>query len=193
MIKRYPAILGVALATAVVPATAQSPSPTAQAWAVEHTGSAINFAGVAEGSAFEGTFGNWEADIAFDPEHLDWSGVTVTIDLTSADSGNPDRDMPLQDNDWFATALHPNATFKADSITSDGSGGYVAEGELTIRDITRPVSLPFTLAIEGDTAMMQGSVTINRQDFKIGTGTWQDRSVGNEVTINVSVTATKAS
>lgn len=190
MIHRLPAFACLVLA-ASLPAAAAAPSTAAQGWTVEHAGSSLGFAGVADGAAFEGSFGHWEADIAFDPADLARSGVEVRIDMSSANSGDANRDTPLLDNNWFATALYPTATFKADTITASGSG-YVAQGQLTIRDVTEPVSLPFTVAIEGDTAMVQGSVVIDRQKFKLGQGSWQDRSVANEVQVKVSITASKA-
>jgi len=192
MIRRNPALIGLALAAAVIPAGAAAPAPGAQAWTVEHTGSSLGFAGVAEGAAFEGTFGKWEAQIAFDPANLGASDVTVTIDMSTADSGDPNRDTPLLDKEWFAVAMFPTATFEADAITSTGSGAYLAEGTLTIRGHAEKVSLPFTLAIEGDTAMMQGSVAVDRSKFSIGKGTWQDKSVSSEIQVKVSITATKA-
>jgi polyisoprenoid-binding protein YceI len=188
---RIPALLAIGFATAFTPAVLATDAPRAQAWNVEHAGSSLGFAGVADGAAFDGSFGSWEAEIAFDPDNLQQSSVLVTIDMTTADSGDPNRDTPLLENDWFATAMYPAATFATTSITSDGSGAYLASGDLTIRDHTEQVELPFTLVIEGDTAMMQGSVTINRQDFGIGVGTWQDRSVAAEVQVNVALTATK--
>jgi polyisoprenoid-binding protein YceI len=188
---RLPLLLGLAAAV-LVPAAAAAPSPSAQAWTVEHAGSSLGYAGVADGAAFEGMFGGWEAEIAFDPNDLAGSQVSVTIDMSTADSGDPNRDTPLLDKEWFAVAMFPTATFEADAITSSGSGAYVAEGTLTIRGHAEKVSLPFTLAIEGDTAMMQGSVTIDRSKFSIGKGTWQDKSVSSEIQVKVSITASKA-
>lgn len=180
-----------AIATLALPAIAAAPSPTAQGWAVEHAGSSLGFAGVADGAAFDGEFGVWEAEIAFDPADLAGSHVAVTIDMSSADSGDPNRDTPLLDSNWFAVSMFPTASFVTDAITGDGSGAYTAEGTLTIRGHSEPVSLPFTLAIEGDTAMMQGSVTIDRSKFSLGKGSWQDRSVANEVEVKVNLTASK--
>lgn len=191
MIHRLPAVFGIALA-ASIPAAAAAPSPTAQGWTVEHAGSTLGFVGVADGASFEGRFGKWDADIAFDPADLAGSHVSVTIDMRSADSGDPTRDLPLLEPSWFSVVLFPTATFTTDAITTDGSGAYVAEGTLTIRGHAEKVDLPFTLAIEGDTAMMQGSVTIDRSKFQLGAGSWQDRSVANEVQVKVSVTASKA-
>jgi polyisoprenoid-binding protein YceI len=190
MIHRLPAVLGIAL-VASIPAAAAAPSPSAQGWAVEHAGSSLGFAGVADGAAFDGKFGKWDAEIAFDPADLAGSHVSVTIDMSTADSGDANRDTPLLDNNWFAVAMFPTATFTTDAITASGTG-YVAEGTLTIRGHAEKVSLPFTLAIEGDTAMMNGSVTIDRSKFQLGSGSWQDKSVANEVQVKVSVTASKA-
>ena len=188
-----PATIGLAavgLAAGLTPVALATDAPQAQPWTVEHAGSSLGYTFVADGASIDGTFGGWEAEIAFDPDNLEHSAVLVTIDMTTADSGDPTRDDPLLDDNWFATAMYPTATFATTSITTDGNA-YVASGGLTIRDHTEQVELPFTLVIEGDMAMMQGSVTINRQDFGLGEGSWQERSVAPEVQVNVAVTATK--
>jgi polyisoprenoid-binding protein YceI len=191
MTHRLPALLAIALA-ASIPATAAAPGPSAQGWTVDQAGSSLGYAGSSDEGTFEGTFGGWQAEIAFDPANLGASHVAVTIDMSSADSGDPNRDTPLLEGSWFAVAMFPTATFETDTITANGSGGYVADGTLTIRGHAEKVSLPFTLAIAGDTATMQGSVTIDRSKWQIGKGTWQDKSVANEVQVKVSVKATKA-
>jgi polyisoprenoid-binding protein YceI len=191
MIHRLPLILGIALA-ASIPATAAAPGPSAQGWTVDHAGSSLGYAGSTESETFEGSFGKWDADIAFDPADLAHSHVTVTIDMSTASSGDANRDTPLLDNNWFAVAMFPTATFETDAITSSGNGAYLADGTLTIRGHAEKVSLPFTLAIEGDTATMQGSVTIDRSKWELGKGAWQDHSVMNDVQVKVSVKANKA-
>lgn len=190
---RHTAPLALALAAVTIPAIAAAPAPTAQGWTVEHAGSSLSFVGtVSDGTSFEGVFGEWEAEIAFDPADLAGSHVAVTIDMRSADSGDIYRDEPLLEDSWFAVAMFPTASFVTDAITADGSGAYTAEGTLTIRGHSEKVDLPFTLAIEGDTAMMQGSVTIDRAKFSLGKGSWQDSSVAKEVEVKVNLTASKA-
>jgi len=191
MIKRYPIALGLTLAALAVPGALAAPSPAAQTWTVDQGGSSLEFIGVAEGEEFNGAFGNWSAQINFDPEHLDWSAVEVTIDLTSADTGDSSRDGPLQNNDWFWTAMYPNASFKTQSITAEGDGSYVAQATLTIRDHTEEVTLPFKLAIDGDKAAMTGTLVLDRTAFGIGNSSYLDKNVDPQVAVDVALTATK--
>jgi polyisoprenoid-binding protein YceI len=191
MIHRLPVILGIALA-ATLPAAAAAPGPPAQAWTVDHAGSSLGYMAATESEAFMGIFGKWDADIAFDPANLAGSHVAVTIDMSSSDSGDANRDTPLLDNNWFAVSMFPTASFETDSITAEGNGAYVADGTLTIRGHAEKISLPFTLAIDGNTATMDGSVMIDRSKWELGKGAWQDHSVMNDVQVKVSLKATKA-
>lgn len=188
------ATCAIALGLLAIPAAAAAPSAGANGWIVDHSQSTLGFAGTASGAEFTGKFGKWDAAIQFDPAALAKSSAEVTIDMTSADSGDPARDSSLPEADWFSTALFPQATFKTDSIRAgDAAGSYVADGTLTIRNVSKPASLPFTLAIDGDTAKMQGSLTLKRTDFGVGQGAWTSPStVALNVKVNVEVTATRA-
>ena len=74
-----------------------------------------------------------------------------------------------------------------------GGGKYQASGDLTIRGVSKPVLLPFTLAISGDTARMNGSLVLNRTAFGIGQGQWKTGDVvASEVTVTVALTAHRA-
>ena len=189
---RTPAAIGLALAALAMPTAAAAPGATAAAWTVAKAASSLRFEGVAQDEAFSGSFGKWDATIHFDPANLGASQAIVTIDTASGGTGDPDKDGPLKDENWLATAMFPTATFKSDTISSTGPGAYVAEGTLTIRGVSQPVSLPFTLAIDGDNAKMQGSVTLDRNLFKIGAGAWQDHSVDPSVTVKVDLVAKRA-
>ena len=70
---------------------------------------------------------------------------------------------------------------------------YVATGTLTIRGVTKPVTLPFALAISGKTAHMTGTAQVTRLDYNIGEGEWAgDKPVSHEVTVTVDLTATRS-
>ena len=192
MITRTPAAIGLAFGALAISSAAAAPTATAPAWPVDQAASTLSFEGVAQDAAFVGKFGKWDAKILFDPANLGASQATVTVETASAKTGDPDKDGPLQEDSWFATAMYPTATFKSDKITSAGPGKYVADGTLTIRGVSQPESLPFTLAIDGDTAKMAGSLTLDRTAFKLGDGSWQDHSVEPKVTVKVDLTAKKA-
>ena len=72
------------------------------------------------------------------------SSVRATIDLASIDTGNADRDAHVRSADFFDTESNPTMSFVSTGVRANGSD-YVLDGELTIRDITKPVSLDLEL------------------------------------------------
>ncbi|OJW71534.1 MAG: hypothetical protein BGO57_16695 [Sphingomonadales bacterium 63-6] len=182
-----------ALALLTIPAAAVGPEMAAPGWIVDPAASTLGYAGVGNSESFEGSFSKWSAQINFDPAHLDQSLAKVTIDTGSASSGDPSRDDPLREGSWFNIGAFPNATFTTNGITSTGPNAYVADGTLTIKGVSKPVKLPFTLTIDGDTAKMKGEAQIDRTEWGLGEGSWQDKSVDPNVTVKVDITATRAS
>ena len=185
-----PLLFAAALTLAAAPVAAQAPSPAAPAWTVDKAASRVGFRASMSGAAFEGRFNRWDARIHFDPANLRGSRVTATIDVASAATGDGARDEALPSSDWFDARRHPRAVFTSTAITASGPGRYVAQGVLSLRGVTRPVSLPFTLAISGDTARMTGSTVLDRTAFGVGQGEWRDtNTIPARVTVNVAVTA----
>ena len=88
--------------------------------------------------------------------------------------------------------MFPKATFTTTAIKSTGPNAYLADGNLSIRGVSKAVQLPFTLTITGDKAAMEGSLVIDRSLWSIGAGAWQDHSVDPNVTVKVKLSATKA-
>jgi polyisoprenoid-binding protein YceI len=162
-------------------------------WTVDKAASRLTFTSSVSGQAFTGRFARWDAVIHFDPKDLAHSDVSATIDVSSAATGNGDRDAELPDQDWFWTSHFPRATFVARSFQPAGPGRYVAGGTLTIRGVAKPVSLPFALAINGAAAHMTGAVALNRLAFGVGQGEWAATdTVPANVTVGVDLTAHRA-
>lgn len=161
-------------------------------WEVVADRSVLGFRASESGTAFEGSFGTWLAEIAFDPERLDDSRVRVVIDMASARTGADHRDQALPNPEWFAAARFPQAMFETTAIRHLGDNRYEAEALLTIRDKSNPVTLPFTLDIEGDQAVVAGEVALVRTEFDVGTGTWASGdTVSLEVVVGVDLLALK--
>ena len=92
------------------------PAPDAQAdpasrWRVDPTASAIAVEATQMGGTFQGVFRRFSADVRFDPDRLDASRVSVTIETGSFDTGNDQRDEVARGRDWFDVARHPTARF----------------------------------------------------------------------------------
>ncbi|MGR3467775.1 MAG: cytochrome b/b6 domain-containing protein [Shimia sp.] len=139
------------------------------------------------GNAVTGSFADWTAAISFDERApADNKGdVTVTIAIGSLTLGSV-TDQALGP-DFFDAGAFPTAVFTG-VIREDGAA-YVADGELTIRDVTQPLSLPFTLALDGDTAVMEGATTLDRLAFGIGESLGDERTLAFPVDVTVSLTA----
>ncbi len=181
--------IAAALTLFAVPAIA-APVPT---WTVDKGASHIGFQGAMNGQAFTGGFSRWDAKIAFDPNNPTASKVTAVIDTGSAKTGDETRDEALPTDDWFSIKAFPRATFVTRKITAAGPGHYVAQGDLTIRNATHPVTLPFTLVITGDTAKMSGSLPLDRSAFDVGEGQFKTGdTVALKVQVNIAITAKRA-
>lgn len=177
-------------------AAAPAPAGDAKAWAIALSESHLKFTARQSGADFTGDF-DFDGTIVFDPDDYGQGRVHIVIPIASIKTGSPERDAQILTKDWFDSAQFPAAVYTATRFTRDPTqpGAYVAHGKLTIRGVTLPVDLPFTLTIEDNpdrtrTAHMTAALALNRLDFGVGQGAWQDtQTVGNEVKINISVTA----
>jgi cytochrome b561/polyisoprenoid-binding protein YceI len=161
------------------------------AWAVAKS-STLSFSATWAGNAIEGQFKRWTADILFSPDALDRSKLTVSIDMGSAATGDDQRDSSLPSGDFFDAATHPKATYTASKFRKTGEGKFVADGTLELRGVKKPVSLPFTLKIDGDTATARGVTTLDRTAFGVGQGEWASTDqIGGKVKVSFAITAKK--
>ena len=130
----------------------------------------------------KGTFGELSGDITFDPADLDNSYFNVIVPVTSIDTGNKLKSKHARGKDWFEADKYPNITFKSSKITQSDKGFNVT-GNLTIKDVTKEISFPFTF--EKNT--FKGSFVVNRVAYNIGKA---GGPVEEEITVNLEVPVT---
>ncbi|PIB94525.1 YceI family protein [Caulobacter sp. FWC2] len=182
--------------SAAPPAVEAAAAPVAElkdpvAWVVQK-GSTLGFSATWSENAIEGRFKTWTADILFSPDALDRSKLTVAVDTASVDTGDAQRDTSLPSGDFFDTAEHPKATFTASKFRKTGEGKFVADGTLDLRGVKKPLSLPFSLKIDGDTATARGVTTLDRTTFGVGQGEWASTDeIAAKVKVSFSLTAKK--
>lgn len=157
-------------------------------WVVQPGAGQIGFTGAQAGAPFKGSFGQWSAQVRFDPADLAHSAANVTIATASAKTGDKFQESSLAEAEWFDPAHFPRATFVTRSITAAGPGRYVADGVLTIKGKALPVRLPFTLKTTGNTATMSGQTSIDRVAYGIGakadgSGQWVTRQIGLSINL----------
>ncbi len=174
----------------IVLQTADTVRPDAEIWQVIAKQSHLKFKALQEGEAFEGEFKDFTAEIKFHPDNLEDSVVKVTVPILGVDAGSTDRNSTLPGKAWFSAKKFPNAIFTASAFTQTSESQYEAAGALTIKGISRPLSLPFTLDIEGGIAKMRSQLEVKRTDWDIGETPWHtDEWVSTSVNLDIAVTA----
>lgn len=123
------------------------------------------------------------------------ASVDVTIDMKSVDTGLALFDEHIQGADFLDTAAHPTATFKSTQVRFEGDKPVAIEGELTIKGVTRPVTLQVTsfLAmphpmLKKDAIGANATTVIKRSEFNAGK---YAPDVGDEVTLDIALEAIK--
>lgn len=140
------------------------------------SGSTLGFTSNFQGSSFDGHFDKWTAAISYDSAKLASSKFDVTVDLSTAKTGDNDRDSALPGPDFFNAAKYPQAHFVTTAFHQQGSQ-VVADGMLTLRGVTKPVSLTVVFKPQGNGATLDVTGTVKRLDFGVGGGQYADTSV----------------
>jgi polyisoprenoid-binding protein YceI len=178
------------LAACLVAAAGSALAAPPPSWVVDKAHSAVRFSSSFNGAAFTGAFARWNADIRFDPANLGASQVTAVIDVASAATGDPDRDQGLPGDDFLAAAKFPRATYVAHGFKALGPGRYLAIGQLSLRGVTKPLNLPFTLKIAGGKATMTASLPLDRLAFGVGQNEWRKTdAIPAAVTVAIAINA----
>lgn len=159
----------------------------AQNYKATDVGSAVKFViknfGLNVGGSFKGLLGK----IIFDPANPRATFFNVSIDATTVSTGNDSRDKHLRKEDYLDIANHPRLSFTSTKIT-DKAGVYIAEGDLTIKGISKKISFPFTATAGTNGYHFEGQFRINRRDFKVGDKSWV---LSDELTVSLNVSAIK--
>lgn len=165
----------------------------ATGWNVVRDQSRLGFTATQQGGEFDGQFRRFQAEMRFSADDLQHSRFDVSVDIASVDTGSRQRDRYLPGEQWFNTDQFPRATFQTTGFQHLDGDRFKADGKLTIKGHTRPITLPFTWTTEGDTARMAGDVTLDRTNYRVGTGEWSaGDTVGRKVTVHIRLKLEKA-
>lgn len=178
-------------------ASAQSAQGGEMVWTIDQTASSLNVTFQQYSQSVSAQFAGFNGRIAFDPDNLGESKVRIEIDMTSLETGSDDRDSQARSSEWFAAQEYPAAVFESELFTHIESNRYEVQGNLSIRDVTLPLNMPFTLDITdddqgGQVARMKASLTLKRLDFGVGQGQWAaEDAIANAVGIEVDLSANR--
>jgi polyisoprenoid-binding protein YceI len=134
---------------------------------VVKTGSRIEFHASSSFAKVVGVFHSWEATMKMPADKFAEASLQLEIDAASVATGSGLRDKEVKGKNFFAVQEHPKIFFVSKSIVSDGGPAkFHMDGELTMRGVTRPVSVSITLLPQDDGhAWIDGSFSFNRRDF----------------------------
>ena len=162
--------LGAALGVFLVSSTAFA---AFSALKLDRTHSKVSFTAATLIFDVDGEFGDFSVDIDGDPSKPETVKVEASIDVASIDTQNGKRDDHLKSPDFFDAAKYPKIRFTSIGVKAKGSQ-LTVKGNLTMHGKTKLVSIPFKVA-KGkngagvDTTTYKGKLTVNRNDFGIGT------------------------
>ena len=151
-------------------------------------------------STVKGRFGRVQGNLRGTPDAPLAASAEATIDVTSIDTGEEQRDAHLRSADFFDVENFPTMRYVSRSVRRLGDDEFEVEGDLTIRDVTRPVTLKVTL--EGrlrdpwgnDRVGLSAEGKIKRSDFglewnmALEAGGWV---VGDDVRLSLQVEAVR--
>jgi polyisoprenoid-binding protein YceI len=180
--------------------TLVAPASGVTTWTIDPAHSSVEF-GVRHLmiSTVKGRFGAVQGTVDVD-DTTGQASVDVTIDATSIDTRNAQRDAHLRSPDFFAAETHPSLRFIATQVEGDLGGRFTLTGDLTIRDITRTITLDVTAEGNardpwgGERASYAATARINRGDWGL---TWNQALetggvvVSDEVRLSLDVQLVK--
>jgi polyisoprenoid-binding protein YceI len=161
----------------------------ARAQTVDLSRSQISFGFKQENVPGEGRFRKFSAQIAFDAAKPEATRANIEVDVTSVDLGDANWNNDIQSASWFNTAQFPKSTFVISAGAKALSGGrFEAPGKFTLKGVTRDVTASFTARPDAGGTLLEGSVPVRRNDYKMGEGPWSDVSVvADEVAVRFKV------
>src|SRR6516225_4999433 len=172
-------------------------SPEGDVWRLDGPHSAAQFSVRHLGiSTVRGTFTKVSGTVTYSPTDVGKSSVDVTIDASSVDTRVTMRDNDLRSEHFLDVARYPTIIFKSKRVAAAGAGKLTITGDLTIRGVTKEV----TLDVAGPSAPIKNpmgpgqrigasaTAKINREDFGM---TYMPGMIGSEVEIQIDVELVK--
>ncbi len=134
-----------------------------------------------------GDFSGLQGSITFDPKLPAAGNMDVTIDAHTVDTDNDRRDKHLRSADFFDVEKYPTIRIKSTKIFASGNAGnFILYANLSIKDVTQAIAIPFTVTHTAAGLLFSGSFSIDRLQYHVGESS---ATMGDEVNIDLNVIA----
>ena len=163
---------------------------SAQTYTPTDEGSKVRFVIKNFGINTGGTFDGLSGSITFDPASLATASFNVSVDAKTVDTDMEARDNHLRKPEFFDVEKYPRLSFRSTKVTPTTKEGYFYMfGIITIKNVSKEISFPFTQKSQGDGILLEGDFKLNRRDFGVGGKSF---SMGDELTVQLSIFAKKS-
>lgn len=170
-------------------ATEQEESPGGKYLMITE-GSRIEFVGSKVTGSHDGGFKNFKGEVHLVDGRPEKSSIRVSIDTESLWADNEKLTGHLKSPDFFDVATHPMAKFQSTEIIKTGEGdAYTIVGNLDLHGVTKSISFPATIKVEGDQVFARSEFSLKRFDFGIVYPGKADDLIRDEVVVKLDLTA----
>lgn len=140
------------------------------------------------GLTVDGSFTGLTADIKFDSRDITSCFIEAGIDVNTINTGITMRNNHLKEEEYFNATKYPRIILQSVSFTKENDGTFKGLFKLTMKGITKTVSIPFSYTETGNEATFKGSFSINRRDYNVGGSSW---TMSDNATVTIIVNAIK--
>lgn len=183
------ATVSEAKAPAAAPAGESDTPKDLVRYAFTQDGSAIGFVGAKVTGKHDGGFKAFSGTVEATAGKLEGAKVDVEIDMASIFTDTERLTGHLKSADFFEVEKFPKSRFTSTSITRNDDGTSTVTGNLTLHGVTKQISFPARISVEGDTATAKAEFGINRKDFGIVYPGKPDDLIKDEVLLKLDVSA----
>ncbi len=139
------------------------------------------------GFTVDGSFKGFKGELIFDPNALPTSSLKGSVDVATINTDNTKRDNHLKSDDYFDAEKFRLIEISSKKLYKNGDG-FAGIFNVTIKDKTKEVEIPFNFSNTGANGVFEGSFTIDRRDFGVG---GSSLIMGDEVKVSIVVNARK--
>ena len=159
---------------------------------ISQAGSTIRFA-VDASITIAGTFNKWNATLTFKSRDATSATLDVEIQAASVDTGSSLKDSKLRSDDFFDVQNNPLITFKSTRIVQTGTNTFEMDGNFTIRGVTKPEKLTFSVSGRGTgSGAIKGTMAFDRKAYGMNSGIPFIR-IANRVEVTVDLKGKRVS
>lgn len=140
------------------------------------------------GITVDGSFSGLRASVNFNPNDLANSSISASVAVKTIETDIDLRNKHLKGKDYFHEEKYPRISMESVSFSKTSGSDYNGKFKLTIKNVTKTISIPFTFTESNGTGTFKGEFELNRRDYTVGSSSW---TLNDKVKIKLVLNASK--